>query len=120
MRRLVGKNGIVRGGVFEYREGQHLDMVGVQGDVSAISTMPDLCSQRGEEYLGVLNPFTGSEIEAAVQAAAVEAFNQGRKLNEDDMSKMLTATVPLSRTMDEQIKAIKSWAHDRAMPASKA
>jgi len=41
-------------------------------------------------------------------------------LNEDDMSKMLTATVPLSRTMDEQIKAIKSWAHDRAMPASKA
>jgi SpoVK/Ycf46/Vps4 family AAA+-type ATPase len=64
--------------------------------------------------------FVGSEIEAAVQSAAVEAFNQGRKLNEDDMSKMLTATVPLSRTMDEQIKAIKSWAHDRAMPASKA
>ena len=64
--------------------------------------------------------FVGSEIEAAVQAAAVEAFNQGRKLTEDDMSKMLTATVPLSRTMDEQIKAIKSWAHDRAMPASKA
>jgi SpoVK/Ycf46/Vps4 family AAA+-type ATPase len=63
--------------------------------------------------------FVGSEIEAAVQASAVEAFNQGRKLNEDDMSKMLTATVPLSRTMDEQIKAIKSWAHDRAMPASK-
>jgi SpoVK/Ycf46/Vps4 family AAA+-type ATPase len=64
--------------------------------------------------------FVGSEIEAAVQAAAVEAFNLGRKLNEDDMTKMLTATVPLSRTMDEQIKAIKSWAHDRAMSASKA
>ena len=29
-----------------------------------------------------------SEIEAAVQAAAVEAYNQGRKLNEDDLSKM--------------------------------
>ena len=64
--------------------------------------------------------FVGSEIEAVVQAAAVEAFNQGRKLTEDDMSKTLTATVPLSRTMDEQIKAIKSWAHDRAMPASMA
>ncbi|HEX5855462.1 MAG TPA: AAA family ATPase, partial [Thermoanaerobaculia bacterium] len=64
--------------------------------------------------------FVGSEIEAAVQAAAVEAFNLGRPLNEDDMSRMLTATVPLSRTMDEQIKAIKSWAHDRAMSASKA
>ena len=64
--------------------------------------------------------FVGSEIEAAVQAAAVEAFNQGRKLTEDDLSKMITNTVPLSRTMDEQIKAIKSWAHDRAMPASRA
>ncbi len=64
--------------------------------------------------------FVGSEIEAAVQAAAVEAFNQGRKLTEDDLSKMITNTVPLSKTMDEQIKAIKSWAHDRAMPASKA
>ena len=64
--------------------------------------------------------FVGSEIEAAVQAAAIEAYNQGRKLTEDDLSKMITDTVPLSRTMDEQIKAIKSWAHDRAMPASKA
>jgi SpoVK/Ycf46/Vps4 family AAA+-type ATPase len=64
--------------------------------------------------------FVGSEIEAAVQASAIEAFNQGRKLTEDDLSKMITYTVPLSRTMDEQIKAIKSWAHDRAMPASKA
>ena len=64
--------------------------------------------------------FVGSEIEAAVQAAAIEAFNQGRKLSEDDLSKMITNTVPLSRTMDEQIKGIKSWAHDRAMPASKA
>ncbi len=63
--------------------------------------------------------FVGSEIEAAVQAAAIEAFNQGRKLSEDDLSKMITNTVPLSRTMDEQIKGIKSWAHDRAMPASK-
>ncbi|MGA7990128.1 MAG: AAA family ATPase [Thermoanaerobaculia bacterium] len=64
--------------------------------------------------------FVGSEIEAAVQASAIEAFNQGRKVTEDDLSKMITYTVPLSRTMDEQIKAIKSWAHDRAMPASKA
>ena len=64
--------------------------------------------------------FVGSEIEALVQAAAIEAYNQGRKLSEDDLSKMITDTVPLSRTMDEQIKAIKSWAHDRAMPASKA
>ena len=30
------------------------------------------------------------------------------------------AEVELQQTMDEQLKAIKSWAHDRAMAASKA
>jgi SpoVK/Ycf46/Vps4 family AAA+-type ATPase len=63
--------------------------------------------------------FNGAEIEAAVQAAAIEAYNAGRPIDEDDVNRMITATVPLARTMDEQLKAIKSWAHDRAMPASK-
>ena len=49
----------------------------------------------------------------------MEAYNAGRPLGEDDVNKMITATVPLAKTMDEQLKAIKSWAHDRAMPASK-
>jgi hypothetical protein len=31
---------------------------------------------------------------------------------------MISATVPLAVTMEEQIKAIKSWAHDRALNAS--
>jgi poly(A) polymerase Pap1 len=26
--------------------------------------------------------------------------------------------VPLSKTMEDQIKAIKAWAYDRALPAS--
>jgi len=64
--------------------------------------------------------FTGSEIEAAVQAAAIDAFNEKRPIAEDDVSRTITATVPLARTMEEQIKAIKSWAHDRALSASKA
>ena len=41
-------------------------------------------------------------------------------MTEEDVSRLITNTVPLSRTMDEQIKAIKSWAHDRALSASKA
>jgi SpoVK/Ycf46/Vps4 family AAA+-type ATPase len=36
--------------------------------------------------------FVGSEIEAAVQASAIEAFNQSRKVTEDDLSKMITNT----------------------------
>ena len=34
--------------------------------------------------------------------------------------KMISSTVPLSVTMEEQIKAIRSWAHERALNASKA
>ena len=63
--------------------------------------------------------FNGAEIEAVVHAAAIDAFNEKRPLTEDDVSRVITNTVPLSRTMDEQIKAIKSWAHNRAVSASK-
>lgn len=64
--------------------------------------------------------YNGAEIEAIVQSAAVDAYNEGRTMTEDDLSRIISAAVPLSRTMDEQLKAIKSWAHDRAMAASKA
>ncbi|MFI5181850.1 MAG: AAA family ATPase [Thermoanaerobaculia bacterium] len=64
--------------------------------------------------------FNGAEIESIVQSAAVDAYNEGRTMSEDDLSRIISASVPLSKTMDEQLKAIKSWAHDRAMPASKA
>ena len=33
---------------------------------------------------------------------------------------MISATVPLAVTMEEQIKAIQSWAHDRALNASRS
>ena len=64
--------------------------------------------------------FNGAEIESIVQSAAVDAYNEGRTMTEDDLSRIISAAVPLSKTMDEQLKAIKSWAHDRAMAASKA
>ncbi len=63
--------------------------------------------------------FNGAEIESVVQAAAIDAFNEGRSVDEDDVSRVITNTVPLSRTMDDQIKAIKSWAHNRAVSASR-
>jgi SpoVK/Ycf46/Vps4 family AAA+-type ATPase len=63
--------------------------------------------------------FNGAEIESVVQAAAIDAYNEGRALMEDDLNRVITSTVPLARTMEEQIKSIKSWAHDRAVSASK-
>ncbi len=63
--------------------------------------------------------FNGAEIESIVQSAAIDAYNEGRLLDESDLNRVITNTVPLARTMEEQIKAIKSWAHDRAVSASK-
>ncbi len=63
--------------------------------------------------------FNGAEIESAVQAASIDAYNEGRTINETDLSRIISNTVPLARTMEEQIKAIKSWAHERALTASR-
>jgi SpoVK/Ycf46/Vps4 family AAA+-type ATPase len=63
--------------------------------------------------------WNGAEIEQAVVSAVVDAYSEGRPLTEEDLHRVISATVPLSVTMEEQIKAIKSWAHDRALNASK-
>jgi SpoVK/Ycf46/Vps4 family AAA+-type ATPase len=63
--------------------------------------------------------WSGSEIEQAIISASYEAFSEDRKLMEDDLFIIFGNTVPLSTTMNEQIKKIRSWAHNRAVRASK-
>jgi SpoVK/Ycf46/Vps4 family AAA+-type ATPase len=63
--------------------------------------------------------WNGAEIEQAVVSAMVDAYSETRPLTEQDLHRMISTSVPLSVTMDEQIKAIKSWAHDRALNASR-
>jgi SpoVK/Ycf46/Vps4 family AAA+-type ATPase len=63
--------------------------------------------------------WNGAEIEQAVISAVVDAYAESRPLTEEDMHRMISSTVPLSVTMDEQIKTIRSWAHDRALNASR-
>ena len=63
--------------------------------------------------------WSGSEIEQAIVSAMFEAFNENRKLSEDDLFIIFGNSVPLSTTMEEQIKKIRSWAHNRAVRASK-
>jgi SpoVK/Ycf46/Vps4 family AAA+-type ATPase len=64
--------------------------------------------------------WNGAEIEHVVEAAMVEAFHRDEKLHQDDLYTIIRGTVPLSRTMAEQIKFIKNWASERAVSASKA
>ncbi|MEN8152480.1 MAG: AAA family ATPase [Acidobacteriota bacterium] len=62
--------------------------------------------------------WSGSEIEQVIISAMYEAFNEKRDLEEDDLFVIFGNTVPLSLTMEEQIKKIRSWAHNRAVRAS--
>lgn len=64
------------------------------------------------------NGWTGAEIEQCVVAAITKARIAGRDLSEADLIKIAATTVPLSRTMKEQINHIRSWAFERAVRAS--
>ncbi len=72
------------------------------------------------EFLGVLSEgWNGAEIEQAVVSARVEAYDEGRPMSMGDINRVAATIVPLSRTMEEQMKAIRSWAFGRATPASR-
>lgn len=63
--------------------------------------------------------WNGSEIEQAVIAARVDAFFYKRPFTQEDVVRNITRMVPLSKTMESQIKEIKGWAFNRAVPASR-
>jgi hypothetical protein len=63
--------------------------------------------------------WNGAEIEQAVISARTDAYYEGRAFNQRDLSAAIAKIVPLSETMEQQIKGIRSWAFSRATPASK-
>jgi SpoVK/Ycf46/Vps4 family AAA+-type ATPase len=62
--------------------------------------------------------WSGSEIEQVIISGMYEAFAEERKLKEDDLFVIFGSSVPLATTMEEQIKKVRSWAHNRAVRAS--
>jgi ATP-dependent 26S proteasome regulatory subunit len=62
--------------------------------------------------------FSGAEIEQAIISALYDAFHQGKELDDETILQEIRRTVPLSRTMRENITALRMWAVDRARPAS--
>lgn len=69
-------------------------------------------------FLELTEQFTGAEIEQGVIDAAYDAFFLESVLTMDILASALRRTVPLSKTMKEKIQAVRSWAQDRAVPAS--
>ncbi len=62
--------------------------------------------------------FSGAEIEEAVVSALFDAFSAGRDLDSGDVRKALGDTVPLSKTMEEGLTRLRTWADGRARYAS--
>jgi len=62
--------------------------------------------------------FSGAEIEQAVISALYDAFYAKVELNTQHILEALRQTVPLAKTMDEQINRLRNWAEGRARNAS--
>ena len=63
--------------------------------------------------------WNGAEIEQAVIQARVTGAAKGREVSQNDLLAAFGKIIPLSRTMEEQLKEIRSWARTRALPATR-
>jgi SpoVK/Ycf46/Vps4 family AAA+-type ATPase len=61
---------------------------------------------------------SGAELEQVIIGGLFRAFREGRELTLEDLQLVAKATVPLYRTYEEQIKALREWAKTRARRAS--
>lgn len=64
--------------------------------------------------------FSGAEIEQAVIAGLFNAFYEQRELTGWDITMAASETVPLSKTMQKEIDALRQWCHTRTRPASES
>ncbi|MEM1175925.1 MAG: AAA family ATPase [Pseudomonadota bacterium] len=62
--------------------------------------------------------FTGAEIEQVILSALYAALSEGEELSRQHIAAEIAATYPLSKTMKEQIDAMREWAQYRARSAS--
>lgn len=73
-----------------------------------------------EQLAKVSDGFSGAEVEQALIAAMYEAFAQEREFTQLDIIAAIKSTMPLSKTMTEQVTALRDWARQRARPAASA
>jgi SpoVK/Ycf46/Vps4 family AAA+-type ATPase len=70
-----------------------------------------------EHLAKIVAGWTAAEIEQMVKAARIDAFTDGREFNYDDLIHNVYRIVPLSKTMSEQLNALRIWSHNRATKA---
>jgi AAA+ superfamily predicted ATPase len=62
--------------------------------------------------------FSGAEIEEAIVSALFDAFSRQEDLSTEAIRGSIQETVPLSKTMSEEMNRLRSWATGRARPAT--
>ncbi|MCC6493424.1 MAG: AAA family ATPase [Pirellulales bacterium] len=62
--------------------------------------------------------FSSAEIEEAVVAALFDAFSRNTDLSTEILVTAIKETVPLSKTMNEELSRLRNWASGRARAAS--
>ena len=73
---------------------------------------------RVAELVKASKEFSGAEIEQAIISSLYDAFYAKKDLTTDHILEALGQTVPLSKTMDEQLSRLRTWADGRARHAS--
>jgi SpoVK/Ycf46/Vps4 family AAA+-type ATPase len=71
-----------------------------------------------DQLAKICEGFSGAEIEQALISAMYEAFAQNREFTQLDIIAAVKSTLPLSKTMSEQVAALRDWARQRARPAA--
>jgi AAA+ superfamily predicted ATPase len=71
-----------------------------------------------DELARASDGFSGAEIEEAIISGLFDAFSKGTDLSTQILKASLVETVPLSKTMSEELNRLRTWAQGRARPAS--
>jgi SpoVK/Ycf46/Vps4 family AAA+-type ATPase len=68
---------------------------------------------------GITSEYSGAELEQVVVGGLHRAYAQGRELESGDLRRVAQDLVPLFKTYEEQIKALREWARGRARSAGR-
>lgn len=71
-----------------------------------------------EVFADATEGWSGAEIEQCVVSAVTSARMESRDLNLKDLYAARKTIVPLSQTMEDQVRHIRNWAYERAVRAS--
>jgi ATP-dependent 26S proteasome regulatory subunit len=71
-----------------------------------------------EKIMDKMQDFSGAEIEQVLVEARYHALNYEEEFSQKHVLESISETVPLAKTMGEQIQELRSWAKHRARPAS--